>query len=111
MSNLRISTFDKYNPFTIKGSSPAYLAELMFDTLLWPSLDETATGYGLLAEDVQAAPTACRPRSGCGRKRAFTTASPCWLPMSSSAMTRWWGRTHCLATDRCSSMWRGRRAG
>ncbi len=54
-SNLRISTFDKYNPFTIKGSSPAYLAELMFDTLLWPSLDETATGYGLLAEDVQAA--------------------------------------------------------
>ncbi|MDP1069362.1 hypothetical protein Q6326_30915, partial [Klebsiella pneumoniae] len=56
VSNLRISTFDKYNPFTIKGSSPAYLAELMFDTLLWPSLDETATGYGLLAEDVQAAP-------------------------------------------------------
>ncbi len=55
VSNLRISTFDKYNPFTIKGSSPAYLAELMFDTLLWPSLDETATGYGLLAEDVQAA--------------------------------------------------------
>src|SRR5258707_10104474 len=34
VSNLRISTFDKYNPFTIKGSSPAYLAELMFDTLL-----------------------------------------------------------------------------
>ncbi|WP_454724092.1 extracellular solute-binding protein [Delftia acidovorans] len=55
VSNLRISTFDKYNPFTIKGSSPAYLAELMFDTLLWSSLDETATGYGLLAEDVQAA--------------------------------------------------------
>lgn len=56
VSNLRISTFDKYNPFTIKGSAPAYLTELVFDTLLSPSLDESATGYGLLAEDVQAAP-------------------------------------------------------
>jgi microcin C transport system substrate-binding protein len=55
VSNLRISTFDKYNPFTLKGTSPAYLADLMFDTLLMPSLDETATGYGLLAEDVDVA--------------------------------------------------------
>jgi len=56
VSNLRISTFDKYNPFTIKGSAPAYLATLMFDTLLAVSMDETATGYGLLAEDVAVAP-------------------------------------------------------
>ena len=52
VSNLRVSTFDKYNPFTIKGSAPAYLSGLMFDTLLIGSLDETAAGYGLLAEDV-----------------------------------------------------------
>jgi microcin C transport system substrate-binding protein len=56
VSNLRTSTFDKYNPFTIKGSAPAYLADLMFDTLLAGSLDETAAGYGLLAEDVTVAP-------------------------------------------------------
>ena len=56
VSDQRASTFDKYNPFTIRGSAPAYLAELMFDTLLTGSLDETATGYGLLAEDVQVAP-------------------------------------------------------
>ncbi len=56
VSNLRTSTFDKYNPFTIKGSSPAYLADLMFDSLLVGSLDETAAGYGLLAEDVTVAP-------------------------------------------------------
>ena len=56
VSNLRYSTFDKYNPFTIKGSPPAYLADLMFESLLTGSLDETATGYGLLAEDVQVAP-------------------------------------------------------
>ena len=52
VSNLRLSTFDKYNPFTIKGSYPAYLAEVMFDSLLTGSLDETGSGYGLLAQDV-----------------------------------------------------------
>ena len=56
VSNSRASTFDKYNPFTIRGSAPAYLSQLMFDTLLTGSLDETATGYGLLAEDVSVAP-------------------------------------------------------
>ena len=56
VSNLRMSTFDKYNPFTIKGSAPAYLSSLMFDTLLAGSLDETAAGYGLLAEDVAVSP-------------------------------------------------------
>jgi len=56
VSNQRSSTFDKYNPFTIKGSAPAYLDELLFDSLLRGSMDETATAYGLLAEDVQVAP-------------------------------------------------------
>ena len=56
VSNQRLSTFDKYNPFTIKGSAPAYLSALMFDSLLTGSMDETASGYGLLAEDVTVAP-------------------------------------------------------
>lgn len=56
VSNLRFSTFDKYNPFTLKGSPPAYLVDLLFEPLLLPSMDETASGYGLLAEDVQVAP-------------------------------------------------------
>jgi microcin C transport system substrate-binding protein len=56
VSNLRVSTFDKYNPFTIKGSAPAYLSGLMFDTLLSGALDEVGAGYGLLAEDVEVAP-------------------------------------------------------
>ena len=55
VSNLRVSTFDKYNPFTIKGSAPAYLSELMFDSLLTGALDETGSGYGLLASDVAVA--------------------------------------------------------
>lgn len=55
VSALRYSTFDKYNPFTIKGSPPAYMAEMLFDSLLIASLDETTTGYGLLAEDIDVA--------------------------------------------------------
>src|SRR4051812_19330971 len=56
VSNLRVSTFDKYNPFTIKGSAPAYLSGLMFDSLLAGAQDEVGAGYGLLAEDVEVAP-------------------------------------------------------
>ena len=55
VSNLRYSTFDKYNPFTMKGSAPAYLGDLIFESLLTGSMDETASAYGLLAEDVQVA--------------------------------------------------------
>ncbi|HNL41891.1 MAG TPA: extracellular solute-binding protein [Ottowia sp.] len=56
VGNSRASTFDKYNPFTIKGSAPTYLADLLFDSLLAGSLDEAGAAYGLLAEDVSVAP-------------------------------------------------------
>ncbi|MCK9514613.1 MAG: extracellular solute-binding protein [Ottowia sp.] len=55
VGNSRASAFDKFNPFTMKGSAPTYLTDLMFDTLLTGSLDELGSGYGLLAEDVQVA--------------------------------------------------------
>lgn len=55
VSNLRTSTFDKFNPFTLKGSAPAYLDALLFDTLLTASMDEPASAYGLLAEAVEIA--------------------------------------------------------
>ena len=56
VSNQRFSTFDKYNPFTMKGSPPAYLAAMLFDTLLTASMDEPGAAYGLLAQDVEVAP-------------------------------------------------------
>ena len=55
VSNIRVSTFDKYNPFNIKGSAPAYLGDLLFESLLTGSLDELGSAYGLLAEDVEVA--------------------------------------------------------
>ncbi len=51
----RLSNFDKYNPFTLKGSAPPGLGGLIFETLLTGTLDEPTTAYGLLAADVSVA--------------------------------------------------------
>ncbi len=52
----RRSSFDKYNPWTIKGQSPAGLTTLMFETLAVRSGDEPATMYGALAEEMLVPP-------------------------------------------------------
>jgi len=53
---LRITNFDKFNPFTLKGTSAPGLGALVFETLLTVTLDEPTTAYGLLAEDIEVAP-------------------------------------------------------
>lgn len=53
---LRISNFDKYNPFILKGTAPPGLSSLVFESLLTGTMDEPTAAYGLLAEDVQVAP-------------------------------------------------------
>lgn len=75
-SNLRYSTFDKYNPFTMKGSPPPYVMEMMFETLLSLSLDETATGYGLLARDVAVAPDGLSATFKLRREARFHNGKP-----------------------------------
>ena len=52
---LRITNFDKFNPFTLRGTAPPGLTTLMFETLLTGTADEPTTSYGLLAEDVAVA--------------------------------------------------------
>ena len=76
VSNLRVSTFDKYNPFTIKGSAPAYLSDLMFDSLLTGALDETGSGYGLLAQDVLVAPDGLSATFTLRRQARFHNGDP-----------------------------------
>ena len=51
----RLSSFDKYNPFTLKGSPAPGLMQLVFESLLTGTLDEPSTAYGLLAEDISVA--------------------------------------------------------
>lgn len=56
VSPTRLSNFDKYNPFTLKGSAPPSLNGFVFESLLTGTLDEPTTAYGLLAQDVTVAP-------------------------------------------------------
>jgi microcin C transport system substrate-binding protein len=76
VSNQRYSNFDKYNPFTIKGAPPAYLASLMFESLLAGSMDEQASGYGLLAEDVEVAPDRLAATFRLRKEARFHDGSP-----------------------------------
>ena len=51
-----MGTFDKLNPFTLKGISARAIMELMFESLTMGSLDEPMSMYGLLAKDMMLAP-------------------------------------------------------
>ncbi|MBF0188116.1 MAG: ABC transporter substrate-binding protein [Magnetococcales bacterium] len=47
-----MGSFDKMNPFTLKGSSPYLLGALVFESLTKQSLDEPFAQYGLIADDI-----------------------------------------------------------
>jgi len=50
-----LGSFDKMNPFTLKGAEPEGLNLLVFETLATPSLDEPFAAYGLIARDIELA--------------------------------------------------------
>jgi microcin C transport system substrate-binding protein len=52
----RRTSFDKFNPFSLKGVAAAGISNLMFETLATGSSDEVASMYGLLADDMTLAP-------------------------------------------------------
>lgn len=47
-----LGSFDKLNPFTLKGAAPLGLSSYVFETLTVSSLDEPFAGYGLVAKDI-----------------------------------------------------------
>ena len=51
-----LGSFDKMNPFTLKGTEPLGLDQLVFEPLAVSSLDEPLAKYGLLAKDIEVAP-------------------------------------------------------
>ncbi|MGD9948315.1 MAG: extracellular solute-binding protein [Desulfobulbus sp.] len=50
-----LGSFEKMNPFTLKGAAPQGLTPYVFETLAVPSLDEPFAEYGLIAEDIELA--------------------------------------------------------
>ncbi|MCL2790418.1 MAG: extracellular solute-binding protein [Desulfobulbus sp.] len=47
-----LGSFEKMNPFTLKGEAPLGLTSYVFEALAVPSLDEQFAQYGLIAEDI-----------------------------------------------------------
>ncbi len=52
----RPTNFDKFNPFTLKGTAPFGIGGMLMEALLVGNMEEPTTAYGLLAEDVEVAP-------------------------------------------------------
>lgn len=50
-----IGSYDKMNPFTLKGEAPTGLESLVYEPLAVASLDEPFSQYGLLASDIAVA--------------------------------------------------------
>ena len=50
----RFTSFDKFNPFTMRGSAAPGIG-MLFESLTTGSLDEPASAYGLLADDIRIA--------------------------------------------------------
>ncbi|CAB3747688.1 extracellular solute-binding protein [Paraburkholderia humisilvae] len=51
----RQTSFDKFNPFTLRGNAAPGI-DMLFESLTTGSSDEVATAYGLLADDIAVAP-------------------------------------------------------
>ena len=72
----RRSSFDKFNPYTIKGQSPAGLSTLMLESLAIRSGDEPGTIYGMVAEEMQVAPDKSSVTFRIHPKARFTNGDP-----------------------------------
>ncbi len=71
-----LGSFDKMNPFTLKGSPPAGLATLVFETLAVASLDEPFAEYGLIAKDIALADDKLSVTFTLDDKASFSDGTP-----------------------------------
>ena len=72
----RRTSFDKFNPYSLKGVSAAGVSNLMFETLTTGAADEVATMYGLLAEDMELAPDRMSMTFRLNPKARFNNGDP-----------------------------------
>ena len=72
----RRSSFDKFNPFTVRGNAPAGMSIFMFESLTVLGSDELQTMYGLLAEAIAVAPDKSSISFRLNPKARFTNGDP-----------------------------------
>jgi microcin C transport system substrate-binding protein len=71
-----LGSFDKMNPFTLKGQEPAGLSSYVFETLAVASLDEPFAEYGLLARDIELADDKMSVTFTIDERARFSDGSP-----------------------------------
>jgi len=69
-------SFDKLNPFTLKGMTAAGVSALMFDSLVEQADDEPFSVYGLLAESMSFAPDGLSITFRLNPKARFSNGDP-----------------------------------
>ena len=72
----RRTSFDKFNPFTLKGNEPTGVRFLMFEPLAVRSGDEPGAVYGLLAEEIMVAPDKSSVTFRINPKARFNNGDP-----------------------------------
>jgi microcin C transport system substrate-binding protein len=72
----RPTNFDKFNPFTLRGTAPYGIGTLMVESLLVGNSEEPTTAYGLLAEDVDVASDKLSATFRLNPKARFHDGSP-----------------------------------
>lgn len=71
-----LGSFDKLNPYTLKGLSPFGLEMLLFEPLAVNSLDEPFSEYGLIAKDIELAEDKLSVTFTIDEKARFSDNSP-----------------------------------
>ncbi|MBC7445846.1 MAG: ABC transporter substrate-binding protein, partial [Polaromonas sp.] len=72
----RPTNFDKFNPFTLRGTAPYGLGLLLVESLLIGNSEEPTTAYGLLADDVAVAPDQLSATFHLNDKARFHNGAP-----------------------------------
>ncbi|MDB5778411.1 MAG: extracellular solute-binding protein family 5, partial [Polaromonas sp.] len=72
----RPTNFDKFNPFTLRGTAPYGLGILLIESLLTGNSEEPTTAYGLLADDVTVAPDKLSASFRLNDKARFHNGAP-----------------------------------
>ena len=72
----RPTNFDKFNPFTLRGTAPYGLGILLIESLLTGNSEEPTTAYGLLADDVMVSPDKLSATFRLNDKARFHNGTP-----------------------------------
>ncbi len=76
LSPVQQTSYDKFNPFSLKGKPAPAIGSLMFESLTTGASDEVASAYGLLADDIRVAPDRLSVSFHINPKARFSNGQP-----------------------------------